>query len=58
MEGIALEWRDRLVIHQPKGNSSQIASSFTVRSAIGTLWRSIKDNGCCGSAIQRFFSCR
>jgi len=44
MEGIALEWRDRLVIHQPKGYSSQIAPSFTVRSALGTLWRSIKDN--------------
>src|SRR6516162_36200 len=42
MAGIALEWRDRLVIHQPKGNSSQIAPSFTVRSALGTLWRSIK----------------
>src|SRR5262252_46284 len=31
MEGIALECRDRLVIHQPKGNSCQIAPSFTVK---------------------------
>src|SRR6516162_1970879 len=31
MEGIALEWRDRLVIHQPKGNSFQIAPTFTVK---------------------------
>src|SRR5215469_419611 len=31
MEGIALECRDRLVIHQPKGNSCQIAPAFTVK---------------------------
>jgi phosphohistidine phosphatase len=31
-KGIALEWRDRVVIHRPKGNSFQIAPSFTVRS--------------------------
>jgi len=35
MEGIALEWRDRLVIHQPKGNSSQIAPSFTLDQLLG-----------------------
>ena len=31
MEGIELECRDRLVIHQPKGNSCQIAPLFTVK---------------------------
>ena len=31
------EWRDRLVIHQPKGNSSQIAPSFTVDQLLSEI---------------------
>ena len=47
MEGTALECRDRLVIHQPKGNSCQLALSFTVKLT------AIRGRGCQRRIIQR-----